>query len=69
MKLSVGKLGEGYFELMLSAKIKGADGQTVEANQKVCFGVTPFVKRSAEEVRSQGYRFGLKKWGAGRAGQ
>ncbi|HEV7301585.1 MAG TPA: sugar-binding protein [Tepidisphaeraceae bacterium] len=54
------QLGNGYYELHVSARQGGGD--EARAKTMVSFGVAPFVERSAAEVREKEYRFGLKKW-------
>lgn len=51
--IEVDPLPAGYYEATITVGEKSA---------MVSFGVAPFVKRSAAEVREGGYRFGLKKY-------
>lgn len=60
--LNVGKPAVGYYLLKVTVTPK-AGGSAV--TQTASFGVAPFIHRTAKEVREGGYRFGLKKWGAG----
>jgi len=61
--IELGVPGRGYYELIVRAKAKGAEGQPTELTARSTLGVMDFVRRSADEVRKGGFVFGLKWWG------
>src|SRR5690606_9609510 len=60
LPIALETLPKGYYELHLAPTAAGEG--SAEGATKASFAVTPFVERSAEEVREGNYRFGLKKW-------
>ena len=62
LPLDFGKLGNGYYDMVIEASVEGRDGKTRTHTHTFSFGVAPRVDRSAEAVQRGGYRFGLKMW-------
>lgn len=59
--VALGKLGRGYYELSLHAKVKDDQGQLTGGSAHCSFGVMQFSQRTAREALD--YKFGLKWWG------
>jgi hypothetical protein len=61
LPVELGVLPRGYYELNVDVQILGDDGKA-EASAQASMGVADHFNRTAEAVREQDYRIGLKIW-------
>ncbi|PTY02550.1 hypothetical protein DB346_08355 [Verrucomicrobia bacterium LW23] len=62
--LDFGVLEPNYYEIALKVKVGTAEASA----PMMSFGVAPLISRTAEQVRNEGYRFGLKIFQIGKPG-
>ncbi|HBC88376.1 MAG TPA: hypothetical protein DCZ94_15615 [Lentisphaeria bacterium] len=67
--LDMGKMVPSYYELKVSAQIKGADGKTSDVtSEMMSVGVVHFMNRTSEQAMKEGSRFGIKLFQIGKPG-